>query len=219
MPDNLKLLTKDYFNRHPVKEYSAARLEYSMLLMPEVMDVVDEKLPEMREMAAKRGIDIPDTTEQMKRVEEEEDTGKLLRMLRQTHPPVVRKAVREKLLKREMEVLPEIQRMILKAFNDNTIENCVRFMTKCETDCTEWIMRHYDDVREPYARSISTRMCMVTIFTCPSTFGFQRGFLTLAGMMTVPLCSAQAWKSLLTLGLIQSLFSVTATLQLSGVTV
>ena len=115
MPDNLKLLTKDYFNRHPVKEYSAARLEYSMLLMPEVMDVVDEKLPEMREMSAKRGIDIPDTTEQMKRVEEEEDTGKLLRMLRQTHPPVVRKAVREKLLKREMEVLPEIQRMILKA--------------------------------------------------------------------------------------------------------
>ena len=86
------------------------------------------------------------TTEQMKRVEEEEDTGKLLRMLRQTQPPVVRKAVREKLLKREMEVLPEIQRMILKAFNDNTIENCVRFMTKCETDCTEWIMRHYEDV-------------------------------------------------------------------------
>ena len=161
MPDNLKLLTKDYFNRHPVKEYSAARLEYSMLLMPEVMDVVDEKLPEMREMAAKRGIDIPDTTEQMKRVEEEEDTGKLLRMLRQTQPPVVRNAVREKLLKREMEVLPEIQRMILKAFNDNTIENCVRFMTKCETDCTEWIMRHYDDVREPYARSM---LCLVLGF-------------------------------------------------------
>ena len=161
MPDNLKLLTKDYFNRHPVKEYSAARLEYSMLLIPEVMDVVDEKLPEMREMAAKRGIDIPDTKEQMKRVEEEEDTGKLLRMLRQTQPPVVRKAVREKLLKREMEVLPEIQRMILKAFNDNTIENCVRFMTKCETDCTEWIMRHYDDVREPYARSM---LCLVLGF-------------------------------------------------------
>ena len=133
MTNNLKLLTKDYFNKHPVKEYS-------MLLMPEVMDVVDEKLPQMREMAAKRGIDIPDTTELMAKVEQEEDTSKLLRMLRQTQPPVVRKAVREKLLKREMEVLPEIQRIILKAFNDNTIENCVRFMTKCGTDCTEWIV-------------------------------------------------------------------------------
>ena len=112
MSDNLKLLTKDYFNRYPVKEYSAARLEYSMLLMPEVMDVVDAKLPQMREMAAKRGIDIPDATELMAKVEQEEDTRKLLRMLRQTQPPVVRKAVREKLLNREEEVLPEIQRMI-----------------------------------------------------------------------------------------------------------
>ena len=132
-----------------------------MLLMPEVMDVVDEKLPQMREMAAKRGIDIPDTAEQMAKVEQEEDAGKLLRMLRQTHPPVVRKAVREKLLKREAEVLPEIQRMILKAFNDNTIENCVRFMTKCEANCSEWILQHYDDVREPYARSM---LCLVLGF-------------------------------------------------------
>ena len=161
MANNLKLLTKDYFNRHPIKEYSAARLEYSMLLMPEIMDVVDKKLPEMREMAAKRGIDIPDPTEQMERVEQEEDTAKLLRMLRQTHSPVVRKAVREKLLKREAEALPAIQRMILKAFNDNTIENCVRFMTKCEANCTDWIMQNYDDVREPYARSM---LCLVLGF-------------------------------------------------------
>lgn len=161
MSDNLKLLTKDYFNRYPVKEYSAARLEYSMLLMPEVMDVVDAKLPQMREMAAKRGIDIPDATELMAKVEQEEDTRKLLRMLRQTQPPVVRKAVREKLLNREEEVLPEIQRMILKAFNDNTIENCVRFMTKCGTNCSDWIMQNYNDVREPYARSM---LCLVLGF-------------------------------------------------------
>ena len=161
MTNNLKLLTKDYFNRHPMKEFSAARLEYSMLLMPDVMDVVDEKLPQMREMAAKQGIDIPDTAELMAKVEQEENTEKLLRMLRQTLPPVVRKAVREKLLKREAEVLPEIQRMILKAFNDNTIENCVRFMTKCEANCSDWIIWNYKDVREPYARSM---LCLVLGF-------------------------------------------------------
>ncbi len=140
MSDDLKLHTKAYFNRHPVKQYSAARLEYSMLLMPEVMDIVDEKLPRLREVAAKRGIHVPDTTELMAKVEQEEDTGKLLRMLRQTQPPVVRKAVREKLMDREEAVLPEIQRMILKAFNNNTIENCVRFMAKCGTNCSDWIV-------------------------------------------------------------------------------
>lgn len=33
---------------------------------------------------------------------------------------------------------------------------------------------------------------LVTILTYPSTTGFQRGDLTLAGIITVPLCSAQA---------------------------
>ena len=132
-----------------------------MLLMPEVMDIAYEKLPEIRALAAKRGIDIPDTTERMAKVAQEENTATLLRMLRQALPPVVRKAVLEKLLKREAEVLPEIRRIILKAFNDNTIENCVWFMTKCETNCTNWILQNYDDVHEPYARSM---LCLVLGF-------------------------------------------------------
>lgn len=62
-------------------------------------------------------------------------------------------------------------------------------------------------------------ICIVMILTCPSTIGFQRGDLAFAGVITVPLCSAQAWKSLFTTGLTQSLLRDTATLQLSGVTV
>lgn len=161
MSNNLKLLTKDYFKRHPVKELSAARLEYSTLLMPEVMDIVNAHLPKLRAMAAEREIDIPDTTVEMERVAQEEDTAKLLRMLRQGLPPEVRKVLLEKLLKRETEVLPEVQRMILKAFNENTIENCVRFMVKSETNCSEWIMGHSNEVRDPYARSM---LCLVLGF-------------------------------------------------------
>lgn len=56
---------------------------------------------------------------------------------------------------------------------------------------------------------MSTRICMVMIFTLPSTTGFQRGDFTLAGVKTVSLCSAHAWKSLFRTGLIQSLFRAT----------
>ena len=65
------------------------------------------------------------------------------------------------LLEREAEALPEIQRMLLKAFNDHTIENCVRFMVKCQENCTEWILQNYSHVREPYARSM---LCLVLGF-------------------------------------------------------
>ena len=139
MKEPVKLLTRDWFHQHPVKEHSAARLEYSMLLMPEAVSSVDKMLPALRGLAAQRGIALPDATQQMVALEQEEDTGRLLRMLRQTLAPDVRGALLEKLLKREAEALPEIRRLILKTFNDNAIENCVRFMARCEENCSQWI--------------------------------------------------------------------------------
>lgn len=161
MKEPVKLLTRDWFHRHPVKEHSAARLEYSMLLMPEAVSSVDKMLPALRGLAAQRGIALPDATQQMVALEREEDTGRLLRMLRQTLAPDVRGALLEKLLKREEAALPEIRRLILKTFNDNAIENCVRFMARCEENCSQWILQNYEDVREPYGRSM---LCLVLGF-------------------------------------------------------
>lgn len=161
MKDPVKLLTKDYFHRHPVKEHSAARLMYSMLLMPEVISSMEKMLPELRGLAAQRGIALPDSTQQMVELEQEEDTGRLLRMLRQELTPDVRGALLKKLLKREEEALPEVRRLILRTFNDNAIENCVRFMTQCEENCSDWILQNYEKVWEPYARSM---LCLVLGF-------------------------------------------------------
>lgn len=161
MKEPVKLPTRDWFHRHPVKEHSAARLEYSMLLMPEAVSSVDKMLPALRGFAAQRGIALPDATQQMVALEREEDTGRLLRMLRQTLAPDVRGALLEKLLKREAEALPEIRRLILKTLNDNAIENCVRFMARCEENCSQWILQNYEDVREPYGRSM---LCLVLGF-------------------------------------------------------
>ena len=156
MPDNLKLLTKDYFNRHPIKDISAARFEYSMLLHPEVMDIADEVIPELQA----KGLRFPDDSAAIAAVEQEDDSARLLRMLRSL-PPTARRILLDKVLVREEEVLPEIQRMILKAFNDSTIENCTRYLVRCRTNCSEWIMQNFNNIREPYARSM---LCLVLGF-------------------------------------------------------
>lgn len=161
LKESVKLLTRDYFHQHPVKEHSAARFEYSMLLMPEVASSLERILPGLHGLAAQRGIDLPDSTQQMAQLEQEEDMGRLLRMLRQTLAPHIREALLKKLLKREAEALPEIRRLILKTFNGIAIENCVRFMTRCEENSSAWILQNYEDVREPYARSL---LCLVLGF-------------------------------------------------------
>ena len=157
MPDNLKLLTKDYFNRHPIKDISAARFEYSMLLHPEVMDIADEVIPELQA----KGLSFPEDSAAVAAVEQEDDTARLLRMLRKTLSPKANRLLLEKVLAREEEMLPEIQRMILKAFSDSTIENCTRYLVRCRTNCSEWIIQNYNSIREPYARSM---LCLVLGF-------------------------------------------------------
>ena len=51
--------------------------------------------------------------------------------------------------------------MILKAFSDSTIENCTRYLVRCRTNCSEWIIQNYNNIREPYARSM---LCLVLGF-------------------------------------------------------
>ena len=155
--DKLKPLTKDYFNRHPVKDFSAARFEYSLLLNPEIEDIAGELIPELQT----KGLRFPDNSGEIAAVKNAEDTSALLRMLRRGLSPMARKVLLDLLLEREEEALPEIQRMLPKAFNDHTIENCIRFMVKCQANCTEWILQNYSHVREPYARSM---LCLVLGF-------------------------------------------------------
>jgi len=159
--NNVRLINKNYLNQHPIDEYSAANIEYTMNKYPDLFKAVDDVLPEFRKRTEKFGIKNQIDVEKIKIIEQEEDTERLLRMFRQAIPPDAKKKIIAKLLEREDEVLPEIQRIILKAFNDNTIENTTRYMIRCKTNCSDWILRNYKDIREPYARSM---LCLVLGF-------------------------------------------------------
>lgn len=82
-------------------------------------------------------------------------------MLWQTLVTDVREALLKKLLKREVEALPEIRHLLLKTYNDNATENCIRFITRCEENSSDRILQNYEDVQEPYARSL---LCLVLGF-------------------------------------------------------
>ena len=77
MKDPVKLLTKDYFHRHPVKEHSAAKLMYSTLLMPEIVSKMDSLMAELRKQASRSGVALPSDAHERAQVAQEEDTGRL----------------------------------------------------------------------------------------------------------------------------------------------
>ena len=148
---------KDYFKKHPLKEFSAARFAYSQLLMPEVEDIALQMIPELEA----KGIPFPDNSAIKEQIRQEQDVKKLLRLVRNNIPMDAKKDLTAKLKEHETEVLPELQRILLKAFNSSTIENITRFMVECETNCADWIRTNYHDISDPYARSM---MCLVLAF-------------------------------------------------------
>ncbi len=165
--ENLKLLTKSFFKQHPIKEHSAARFIYSLILAP---DKLYELVPLFFQQAAETGLSLPDVGTSVEQVRQTESTADLLRMFRQAQTPDVRQALINALLQREAEVLPEIQRMTLKTFMDGIVESCVRFMAKCETNCSEWVLQHFEEIRAPYTRSM---LCIVLGFRAdPSVIPF-----------------------------------------------
>lgn len=149
-----KLLTKAYFNRHPLREMSAARYEYSLLLRPDFYEIANGLLRDHGLMPAAEAL-------ALRELEGAQDLASLLRFARRSLPGDAKPRVRQMLLEREPEALPEIQRMLLTTAKDAFVENALHVLTRCKADPVPWLLEHYDAIRYPYARSM---MCLVLGF-------------------------------------------------------
>lgn len=143
-------LTQEYFNRYPMKEYSAARIVYSAITSAEFGEAVAQAAPK----DAKYETD-------MARVAEADTAEAMVRMMKRALHPLARRALREKMVGREDEILPILYPAALKGFSDAFIENMTEFFCACKTDVSQWIIDHYADIRYPYMRSM---LCLVIGF-------------------------------------------------------
>lgn len=149
-----KLLTKAFFNRHPLQEFSAARMEYSLLLSPDVAKTANKLMRDKGLMPASE-------TAVLKEIEAANDLTVLLRFARRELPGDGKLLIRDKLLACEEQSLPEIQRMLLTTGNDIFAENALHLFLDFKADPVPWLLKHFNQIRYPYARSL---MCLVLGF-------------------------------------------------------
>lgn len=154
MIESNNLPSKQYFKEHPLEEMSTGMMLYTSAVMPELREAAIQASDSM----AQDGYLIPDHSAYIKSLKSETDLRKLLRMMRNFIPVDAVTLMMDKLNVRETEVLPEIEGILMKAFNPSTIENCTLFMAQCSSDCSDWIRKSYTHVKDAYARS---RLCVV----------------------------------------------------------
>ena len=143
-----------YFKDHPLEEISTGMMLYISAVMPELRETVIQVSDSM----ALEGLPMPDNSTYIENLKNETDLKKLLRLMRNFLPIEATAMMMEKLNAHEQEAVPEIERILLRAFNPSTIENCTLFLAQCSVNCSDWIRENYNLVRNDYARS---RLCVV----------------------------------------------------------
>ena len=96
----VNLLRKSWFDRHPLEEYSAARIQYSMMLHEGIEELTARVIRE-------KGLENPQMAQHAQSIANEEDLKELLRWMKRIIHGQGALVLREKLLKREEEALPE----------------------------------------------------------------------------------------------------------------
>ena len=144
----LELLTRSYFDKHPLEEISAARFMYSFLSY--------ENMEEMAaEIAEEQGLLDASDKAIKHQIEQENDLNEVIRWCRkETFPIACRMTAVKKLLEKEDEAYPIMQKRIMTNIYDHFIETAVRFFHMARKDPCEWILQDYQKVRSPYARSL-----------------------------------------------------------------
>jgi len=150
-----KLLTRDFFARNPVRENSAQRFVYSLLLTPKLEEVAKELLREYG------GFNLDGIQAEQAQIAAETTPDGLLKWLRRGINKANSPFLCERALEFEPELLPAVLDMLVTTGNVYFIENATRILARCKADPTQGLMERFDRMRDEYAKSM---MCIVLGF-------------------------------------------------------
>lgn len=144
---------KHFIKTHRDKEYSAAKLVYSMHLYGDLGD----KVLKISGKIHKR----PEDPIMEEAIQNAGTSEELLNLMRKPMSFSNQLLLRTRILEKEDAMLPLVQRMALRTKHDVFVENAVYVFLKCEANPSSWIMEHYAQIPYEYMKSM---LCLVLGF-------------------------------------------------------
>jgi hypothetical protein len=136
--------SNEFFERNPIKEISAARLLYSILLNPEI----DQLASGVAKQFIRRG------EEEAKRIKEENDPEKLIQIMGQEPDPFNHRILKDRTLQFSGFTLPRIIERLRNNQNDAFAELAVEVIYESNVDCGVQLLEILDSVGDPYTASL-----------------------------------------------------------------
>lgn len=141
-------LSKDFFDKNPLDELSAARLLYSNLANPKIEWLVSKA----GRLLTKRG------KEEAKRIRKETNPEKLLKMMEQGPDAINHRLLKKKVLKYSKFTVPKIIEKLKGNQNDTFVELAVSIIYESKADCSSQLLEILPSIKHPYTLS---QVCML----------------------------------------------------------
>lgn len=138
-------LSKDFFEKNPVKEISAARLLYSALLNPKI----DQLASEVVKRFVRRG------EEEAKRIKEETDPENLIHIMERETDPLNHRILKDRILQFSSLILPRIIERLRNNRNDAFAELAVQVIYESKVGCGLQLLEMLDSIGDPHTASLA----------------------------------------------------------------
>jgi len=140
----LPTFSDDFFKKNPIKEISAARLVYSMILNPGI----DRLASEITKRFIRRG------EEEARRIKKETNPENLIDIMGQEPDPFNHKILKERILHFSNFTLPRIIERLRNNRNAAFAELAVEVIYESKVDCGVQLLEILDSIEEPYTSSL-----------------------------------------------------------------
>ena len=140
-------LSKDFFDKNPFKELSAARMLYSLLLYSESgIDQLALKIA--RRFVKKRG------EEEAKRINKETKLENLIKMMEQKPDPINHSMLKKRILSFREIAIPKIIEKLRDNQDDTFVELAIQIIYESKIDCSSHLLGILDSIKDHYTLSL-----------------------------------------------------------------
>lgn len=134
----------DFLEKNPIKEISAPRLVYSMILNPGM----DRLASEITKQFIRRG------EEEATRIKEETNPANLIDIMGQEPDPLNHRILKERILHFSNFTVPRIVERLTNNRNDAFAELAVEVLYESKVDCGFQLLEILDSIEDPYTSSL-----------------------------------------------------------------
>ena len=142
-------LSKDFFDKNPFKEISAARMLYSVLLHSELGLGLDRLASKIARKFVKRR-----WKEEAKRIRKETKLENLIKIMEQKPDPLNHWLLKKRILSFREYAVPRIVEKLKDNQDDVFVELAIQIIYESRIDCSSQLLGILDSIKDPYTLSL-----------------------------------------------------------------